>query len=145
MTPIVIDANLALALAVPLPYSDRVEQLFDGWREEGVQFAVPALWGYEVVSGLRKAVVADVLTKEEADSSVQHLWAFDLEEIPATIERHHRALEWAERISQKVAYDAQYLVVAEEVDAQFWTADQSLVKSATAAGADWVHWIGGAA
>lgn len=45
MTAIVIDANLALALVVPLPYSNTVQQLVEKWHQQAVRFAVPALWG----------------------------------------------------------------------------------------------------
>lgn len=74
MTAIVIDANLALALVVPLPYSNTVQQLVEKWHQQAVRFAVPALWGYEVVSGLRKAITAGVLTDEEAYAAVENLW-----------------------------------------------------------------------
>jgi predicted nucleic acid-binding protein len=142
MTDVVIDANVALALVVPLAYSDRVLQFFDDWKERGIQFTVPALWGYEVVSGLRKAVAAGILLREEAESGLQYLWALEPHMIEATLDRHLRAFVWAERIGQTVAYDAQYLVIAEELQVPFWTADQLLVKNSMAAGADWVRWIG---
>ncbi len=103
---------------------------------------MPALWGYEVVSGLRKAITSGVLTEKEAYGAVEDLWALDLQEIPATPGRHRQALAWAERLGQAVAYDAQYLVVAEELDAPFWTADKPLSTGARATGANWVRWIG---
>ncbi len=142
MTTIVIDANLALALVVPLPYTERVIELVDRWHGQAVRFAVPALWGYEVVSGLRKSVTAGVLTAKEADAAVRDLWALDVQEIPATINRHRQSLAWAERLGQTVAYDAQYLVVAEELQAPFWTADRPLAEVAQSVGARWVRWIG---
>ena len=142
MTAIAIDANLALALVVPLPYSNTVQQLVEKWHQQAVRFAVPALWGYEVVSGLRKAITAGVLTDEEAYAAVENLWSLDLQEIPATLERHRQALAWAERLGQTVAFDAQYLVVSEELDAPFWTADKLLSTGARATGANWVRWIG---
>jgi predicted nucleic acid-binding protein len=140
--PIVIDANIALALAVPLPYSGRVQQLVQEWRDEAVRLVVPALWGYEVISGIRKAVTAHLLTTDEADEAIQELWSLDIKEVPGTVERHRRALSWAARLGQMVAYDAQYLVVAEELEAAFWTADRSLSEGTRSLGADWVHWVG---
>ncbi len=46
---------------------------------------------------MRKAMTAGVLTDEEANAAVEYLWALDLQEIPATLERHRRALAWAVR------------------------------------------------
>jgi len=127
---------------VNLPYSDRVRQLAQEWLAEDIRLVVPALWGYEVVSAIRKAVTAHLLTTDEGDEAIQDLWSLDIKEVPGTIERHIRALSWAARLGQMVAYDAQYLVVAEELGAAFWTADRSLSEAARSLGADWVHWIG---
>lgn len=142
MTTIVLDANVGLALVVPLSYSDRVQDLVQEWCEQEVAFVVPALWGYEVDSGLRKAVVSGVLTEAEAHAALQSLWALDIQEIPATLDRHTRALAWAKLLNQTVAYDAQYTVVAEELQAPLWTADRRLADAARSVGAEWVHWIG---
>lgn len=142
MTTIVLDANVGLALVVPLSYSDRVQDLVEEWCEQEVAFVVPALWGYEVDSGLRKAVVSGVLTEAEAHAALQSLWALDIQEIPATLDRHTRALAWAKLLNQTVAYDAQYTVVAEELQAPLWTADRRLADAARSVGAEWVHWIG---
>jgi predicted nucleic acid-binding protein len=56
--------------------------------------------------------------------------------------RNRTALDWAERAGQAKAYDAQYLALAEEMRAEFWTADERLVRDVQQAGADWAHWIG---
>ncbi|MDX1599874.1 MAG: type II toxin-antitoxin system VapC family toxin [Anaerolineales bacterium] len=142
MSTIVVDANITLALVVPLKYSNQAEEQFQRWSSKGMQFAAPALWGYEVVSALRKAVAAEVLAEGEADRAVRDIWALGVEEIAGTIEGHRRALAWSMRLGQTAAYDAQYLVVAEDLEAQMWTADRRLFRAAKAAGVDWMHWVG---
>lgn len=64
------------------------------------------------------------------------------EVVPATVERHQSALEWAERLGQARTYDAQYLALAEHLGSVFWTADQRLVNRARQLGVEWVRWVG---
>ena len=139
---VVIDANIALALAIPLPYSDQAKEHIDHWQRDGTQLVAPALWGYEVVSGLCKASKIGLLTLQHAASAIDNLWALGVEEITASEEMHRQALVWAERLGHKVAYDAQYLVVAQQYEAPLWTADERLVKNARSINVDWIHWIG---
>ncbi len=40
-----------------------------------------------------------------------------------------------------VAYDAQYLALAEQTGAEFWTADKRLADRARRRNARWVKWI----
>lgn len=54
---------------------------------------------------------------------------------------HLSALNWAHKINQSKAYDAQYLALAEQEDAHFWSADKRLVNGAQQTGIDWIHWI----
>jgi predicted nucleic acid-binding protein len=44
-------------------------------------------------------------------------------------ELHARALDLAERLSLPAAYDAHYLALADWLGAEFWTADQRLVRA----------------
>jgi len=145
MTQVVIDANLGLALVVPVAYSDRTEELVREWHAARIGLAVPELWSYEVASGLRKVTASGSLTEEEARRALQALWDLDLEVIPASLDRQQRALAWARRLKQSVAYDAAYLVVAEELGVPLWTADHRLALAARAAKIDWVRWIHGPA
>ncbi len=142
MTTIVIDASFALALVIPLDFSSRAQHLMQRWTSAGASFDVPSLWGYEVVSGLGKAVAAGVLTPGEAIQAIEVLWSLDVVEIQATASRHQRALDWAARLGHTAAYDSQYLVVAEDLKAEFWTADRRLSEPARSLGVNWVHWIG---
>lgn len=72
---------------------------------------------------------------------MEHLWRGETKEIQATMERHARALRWSKRLRQTVAYDAQCLVVAEELGLPFRTAERGLAEAAHAAGAEWVQRI----
>ena len=142
MAQIVIDANVSVALAVHLPYSDLAEQRFILWREAQDEILAPGLWKYEVVSALRKAAAANLISPGELMTALEELFRLGVREIEASIETHRLALSWAARLNQMVAYGSQYLALAEQIGAEFWTADKRLAESARKAGAHWVKWLG---
>lgn len=141
MAQVVIDANIGVALAVNLPYSALAEQKISLWRENAIEIVAPSLWWYEVVSALRKAVSAKLLAPSDATAALDDLGLIGVKTVDATLEIHRAALAWAERLKQTVAYDAQYLALAEKLGAEFWTADSGLAQNARQQGARWVRWL----
>jgi predicted nucleic acid-binding protein len=138
---VVVDANFSLAQVLPLPYSPAVIRRMHTWQEELPRILVPGLWEYEVVTGLRRACYLRMLSQEQAQTSLDELLAMELEMVPASPGLHRRALEWAKRLGQSRAYDAQYLALAEQESAELWTGDKRLANGARALGVDWVHWV----
>jgi predicted nucleic acid-binding protein len=138
---LVVDANVALALVLPLPYSREAEQLWQAWHQRRETVYAPDLWGYEVTSGLRKAIVLSSLSTEYAEHSLEILLDLCVQLIPPTADLHRLALCWAGRLGQTAAYDAHYLALAEALKCAFWTADQRLMRMAQQHG-DRIHGIG---
>ncbi len=122
----VVDANVALALVLPLPYSPQAQALWDGWRAPGSLIQAPDLWAYEITAALRKAMVMLHLPMPEVETRLQTLFALGVHLIAPSTELHLRALLWAERTGQMVTYDAHYLALAESLNCEFWTADARL-------------------
>jgi predicted nucleic acid-binding protein len=139
---IVLDANVVAALIIPVPYSDQAAHRMMDWQETETELIAPTLLEYEMVTVLRKAIVADMITADEAADAIVSLLDLNIETVPPTQSLHDSALRWAEELNQKVAYDAQYLALAEQLGVGFWTADQRLANGARQVGATWVHWIG---
>lgn len=138
---IVIDSNVAIALVVELPYSDSCMKKITSWHEDGQQLIAPTLWLYEIASVIRKFVALNKLSFEEGEEALKNLLALGI-----TIKAPNQSLilniyEIAEKIGQKVAYDAAFLALAQQEKAQFWTADQKLVRAAKQAGYQFVHYI----
>jgi len=139
---IVIDANVALALVIPLPYSHQSVDKMIQWQDQNLELAAPTLWSSEVLSGIRKAVTLQILTNQQAQSALEEIWALDIKKIEARLEVQYRSLLWAEQLNQSVSYDAEYIALAEDLGVAFWSADQRLVNNTSQLGIDWIHWIG---
>jgi predicted nucleic acid-binding protein len=99
------------------------------------------LWEYECLTGLRRALTLKLISSNDAERMVEGLLALEFHRVAPTLELHLSALLWAERIGQSKIYDAQYLALAENLSAKFWTADQGLFHTLQEAGVDWVYLI----
>ncbi|MFN3741214.1 MAG: type II toxin-antitoxin system VapC family toxin [Anaerolineales bacterium] len=139
---VVMDANLTLALFLRLPYSEQAHRWMQRRREHEDDLYVPILWEYECMSGLQRAVVAGLIGLEEAMNLAADLLALEPQRVAPTLSLHREALRWAERLGQGGAYDAQYVAVATQLNAEFWSADRRLISALREQGAGWAHWIG---
>lgn len=137
----VVDANLAVALVLPTPYSAQAQALWERWSVEAMDVFAPDLWAYEVTSALRKAVSITGMPSPEAEAHLDTVMRLGVQLVPPTLELDRLALRWADRLGQAVAYDAHYLALAETLGCDFWTADHRLADSAGTE-VPWVHWIG---
>ena len=139
---IVIDANLALALILPLPYSLPAARQMERWKRARIVLHAPALWGYEVVSGLRKAVFDRAISPEGAQDGLRSLWSLNVVQVSQTPGLAAATLRWAETLGRRVAYDAAYLALAENLGVELWTADGALARNVRQQGVNWVRWVG---
>lgn len=137
----VVDANVALALVLSTPYSDRAESLWQRWAAAEALVFAPDLWAYEVTSALRKAMVITGIELREAVARLDVLTALGVRLVPPTPALDRSALRWAERLQQTVAYDAHYLALAEFLGCDLWTADRRLATRMDS-NAPRVHWLG---
>jgi predicted nucleic acid-binding protein len=139
---LVVDANLVVSIALPLPYSEAARYRMEAWKAADEQIFTPALCEYEVTSALRRAVTVGLLDASDAVLVLSQIHTLNVRSIAPGVTLHLQALLWAERLRHSKAYDAQYLALAEELDCILWTGDLRLVNGAHQAGADWVHWVG---
>ena len=139
---VVVDANLVAATVLPLPYSDLAMKRITAWKRDSVELLAPLLLEYEVIAVLRKAVVIGLLTNDLAGEAMRKILDLDIQCVPPTLALHERALHWAERLGHTKTYDAHYVALAEQWQAELWTADRRLVNGAHQAGVTWLHWVG---
>ena len=139
---IVLDANLIVALFLPLPYSAQARDHITAWDRQSLELLAPTLFEYEVNSFLHRAAATGLTTYRQARMAMQDAQALAIHCVSPSPELHERAMYWAERLNHHKSYDAQYVALAEQERADFWTADQRLVNGARRIGVGWVHWIG---
>jgi predicted nucleic acid-binding protein len=136
---IVVDANLAVWAVVPVAAAVDAIELFANWRRQGSRLVAPTLWLAECVSAIRRSAHAGAISVEEGRVALEDLLALGVETLPVGGREARAALNWAERLGQAQAYDGFYLALAEELGAEFWTADRRLANGAKQVGVTWVH------
>lgn len=139
---LVIDANILVALSVPLPYSEYANKKIQQWIKEKQILWSPWHIEYEFTSTLRKLIKIKHLTSEEAKQALALLNTINVNKVVPSLEDHICALAWAEKLDQGAAYDSYYLALTEYLEGQFWTADKRLVNRAAQINCSFVHWIG---
>ncbi len=140
MNAIIIDASVAVKWPIIEPYTTEARTLRDHALRQAIPLIAPALFGYEVTSVLKRKVSERLLTLADAQLAlVDILTVVQLRVFSRLLAR--RALEIADLAGQKLAYDAQYLALAQRLACDFWTADKHFYDEAHAAFPQ-VRWIG---
>lgn len=129
---LIVDATLLVALGSGDARAERVTAIMEQWLAEGEALAAPDLLRYEVASGLTRLVAAQLLPEERVDA----IWE-ELSLLPIRLHRlesGQRVIEIALCLSRQSAYDAAYLALAEELEAEVWTLDERLYNNAAPKG-----------
>ncbi len=124
--PVVIDASVAIALLLDEPEAPEIAQALVQWVTAERHLIVPAHFWLEVVNRIGRVPGT---TGERIIAAVHRLNSFDLESAesaPPTL------LQIIDRIERHglTAYDAAYLVLAENVGGQLATLDRTLAAAA---------------
>lgn len=138
----VIDSNIALATVVEVPYTAAARKKIDEWTMDDLDLAVPYLWEYEIGSVLRKYASTGIMESDVVIKALNQIFSLNVISNKTTMNGHRIALNWAARLGDYVAYNAQYIALAEQFEAEFWTADRRFAQEAQNAGVDWAHWLG---
>jgi len=138
---IVVDAGLFLVMVIPHPYRAQTKALWRQWVTERRSLYAPYFWVAEVTSGLHRAVWEKMMTEEEAERALIRMLTLPIHYIPDT-ELALGALKWADRLAQKRAYDAFYVALAEQANAELWSTDRHLVNGLRQQSVRWAYWVG---
>ncbi len=137
---VVIDASLAIKTILPNPEMAHCQLVLAQLQE--AQLVAPDLWAYEVTSTLAKAVFFKQITPDEGRAALQHVMRLDVQMVAPGESESKLAFEWTLRLKRASAYDSLYLSLAEELNADLWTADQRLINAFQGERPAWLHWSG---
>lgn len=142
MGPVVVDSNIVIAVVVHVPYTLSARKLVRQWAADDIDLVAPLFWEYEIFSALRKFIYVGHMKLNDAFEAMEQVFSMNVTTISQTIEGYKLALQWADRLGNFTADNAQYLALTEQLEADFWTADRRLAHLCQQAGASWVHWLG---
>jgi predicted nucleic acid-binding protein len=142
--PLVVDASVALKRVLAEEFTEQSRSLFAQSLQDRHPLVAPPLLPSEVGNALyqrlRTTLPSRKLTEAEADRA---LAAFLL--LPITLlvpeDLYARAFTFAKTHRLPSLYDSVYVVLAQLLNTELWTADQRLL-SAVATSAPWVRFIG---
>lgn len=127
-TPVVVDASVALKWVVTEAGSEQASALLTGLSTGALSLFAPEHLVGEIGNGLHKRVTQNVLSVDDALTALDAVAALELEFIGGS-ERWFRslraALDW-----QLTTYDALYVLLALDLDAELVTADVRLAEAA---------------
>jgi len=130
--PVVVDASLLVRLASGGARHAEIGEHLTAAIRERVDLHAPALMPFELESAVRSLVFSSEISESAALAGLAAVG-----DLPITLHPHPgegRILRMAGRQGTRAAYDASYLVLAEELDAELWTLDGRLADHATRLG-----------
>jgi predicted nucleic acid-binding protein len=136
----IIDASLVVKAILPNAENAACRAVLADLQPK--KLAAPALWVYEITSTFAKAVHFGQITGEEGSAAIHQAMSLGVQIIIPDETQSLLAYQWTLQLKRAAAYDSFYLAIAEALEAEFWTADQRLVRSLESHKPKWLHWIG---
>ncbi len=137
---ICIDASLVVRLVTD-PGDQLVRPQWEQWESDGRRFAAPPLIYFEVTNAIYQYHRHELIGDKSVKLSLEAALSLPIR-IQWDIHLHRNALSLARHHSLAATYDAHYLVLAELLEAEFWTMDRRLFK-AVGAELPWVKLLHG--
>jgi predicted nucleic acid-binding protein len=122
----VVDASVALKWLVLEDLSDHADRLLQDSLAGAEHISAPPLLQSEITNALHQRQRRGNITAAYADRALANFLAVPLEIVePPGL--YSAALALARRYDLAATYDAQYLALAQALDADLWTADRDLL------------------
>lgn len=125
-----VDASFVVKLVTLEPEYHIAHALWSGWLSGNVEIYAPVLLPIEAVSAVRKQVKRGLLSEATGDEALtallEHLKLIELAQPDAYLQQ---AWALAKRYSLTVVYDACYVALADELNADLWTGDGRMLRT----------------
>jgi predicted nucleic acid-binding protein len=126
---VVLDSNVVVALVLDARRGPAVERRLREWEDAGETLHAPSLFRYEVANALTRNIGVGAINAADAKSAWEQIVAIDvrlhgLTDGPAVV-------AIAQKLQRESAYDASYIALAQELDAELWTLDGPLARNAS--------------
>jgi len=128
---VVLDSNVVIALALDARRAPAVERRLREWEEARETLHAPSLFRYEVANALTRNIAAGAIDASDAKSAWERIVAIEVRLHGLTDGPSVVAV--AQKLQRESAYDASYIVLAQELDAELWTLDGPLARNASSA------------
>lgn len=137
---VVIDASFTLRAVLANPLAEKARNKLGEWDRDSLRLRSPGLWYYEVASALSKLVRFKELSWEQARTAMKLALDLQVELVTPDGTDYRAVWQWTEQLQRAASYDSFYLAVAEQANADLWTADKRLYN---AVAQPWVHLLSG--
>lgn len=125
---VVLDSNVAVALALDAERAPAIEERLRTWEEAGEALHAPSLFRFEVANALTRNVVAGKIDSSDAKVAWQRIAAMEISLHGLT--DGPTVIAIARKLKRESAYDASYVALAQDLDAELWTLDGPLARNA---------------
>jgi predicted nucleic acid-binding protein len=129
---IVVDANLLVALVSGDPRGSKVLQHFTDWLNHNVEIHAPFLAKYETANALTRLIVGGAFPQDKVEDAWNNISILPIRYHDLTNVKH--VVEIALALNRQNAYDAAYVALTEELNAELWTLDGPLYRNAQGLG-----------
>lgn len=136
---VVVDASLVIKAVLPNPEFTRCQAVLAHLQDR--QLVAPALWIYEVTSALSKAIHYKQLTAQEGQAALHQILSLGVQVILPDETQAQLAFNQTLRLQRAAAYDSFYLITADRLKIEFWTADRRLVNAFQGSPPTWLHGV----
>ena len=137
---VVVDASVVVKVVLEEEFTDHARALIEDSRRALRLIVAPPRLHSEVSNAAYQYLRRRQITPEEGEQALRQFLELPIQ-LFAFPELYLRAFTFAHDNHLTNTYDSQYVVLAQMLNAELWTADERLLNAVRSV-APWVRWIG---